>query len=397
MLDNTKGLLEIFQALFFDSEFRNRYFDALDLSTIVQFVYEGLEQIGPWTSVAILLPGEEGIEITDYCGFDRQPGVLLDRAMTMPLLAHANEPLDHVSLVAALASTPDLQKQLEAWSLDGVRTWLPLAHQGKLEAVLALAHDGDRVPGRNREQLLRELASQASVVFARARMADELRGQIHEVQALSRQLLALQDKNQQRLAIELHDQTVQDLIFVIRLLQQAQRRISSPLPEVAGAIDEILRIIAELRATIFELRPPELGHDDLAQLLNEYIMSLRQRRDISVQFQCIGSCDCVSVNKTIQEVCFRILQEALNNVWKHTPASSVEVILNLQPNRLRLEIRDDGLGFEVPDRMGTFVDRGHLGLIGMRERATSVGGQFSVQSKPGAGTCILLEISISTD
>jgi signal transduction histidine kinase len=73
----------------------------------------------------------------------------------------------------------------------------------------------------------------------------------------------------------------------------------------------------------------------------------------------------------------------------------VEVRLDLGADRLQLAICDDGLGFEVPDRMGSLVDRGHLGLIGMRERAANAGGQFLIESKPGAGTRILFEISLS--
>jgi signal transduction histidine kinase len=90
---------------------------------------------------------------------------------------------------------------------------------------------------------------------------------------------------------------------------------------------------------------------------------------------------------------YRIVQEALSNVVKHAQAQHVEVRLNYG-DQLLVFIRDDGRGFEMPDRMDALSDQGHFGLIGMRERAELIGAQLAIQSMPGVGTTIALHIPL---
>jgi signal transduction histidine kinase len=107
---------------------------------------------------------------------------------------------------------------------------------------------------------------------------------------------------------------------------------------------------------------------------------------VAVVFEKNGDGDGRSVPEEVGLVLYRILQESLNNAKKHARAEEVEIAPDLQPDRVILEVRDDGVGFEVP---------AHLGLIGMWERAAQVGGSFDVESQPGQGTRVLVGIPLS--
>ena len=192
---------------------------------------------------------------------------------------------------------------------------------------------------------------------------------IHEIQALTKQVIALQERNQKRLSQELHDDVAQDLAFVLRLLEEPVKTHSPK--KIIGARDVIQHALDRLRDLMFELRPPNLG-DDLEKALKEYVASFRRRRNLPVVLHTNGNG--VSVPKEVRVALFRICQEGLNNILRHAEARQVDVTLDLQDRRVRLVVADDGMGFEVPTHLGSLIDQQHLGLVGMRERAEGVGG-----------------------
>jgi signal transduction histidine kinase len=135
-----------------------------------------------------------------------------------------------------------------------------------------------------------------------------------------------------------------------------------------------------MRALIFELRPESLEMEGLVAALGKQIASLRARYNIEVRTAFCGE---PQLALPAKEALYRIAQEALNNVVKHARASQVNVQLETSDGTVRVEIGDDGVGF---DTLGEFP--GHLGLRSMRERAEKAGGTFTVESAPGQGTHI---------
>jgi len=104
----------------------------------------------------------------------------------------------------------------------------------------------------------------------------------------------------------------------------------------------------------------------------------------------------VEVAKKIREAVFRVFEEGLNNAWQHAQADKIEASLDLQPHRLHLEIHDDGVGFVMGPTLGGLANGGHTGLLGMRERIEGVGGKWRVESRPGEGTRIVVDVPLST-
>jgi len=93
-------------------------------------------------------------------------------------------------------------------------------------------------------------------------------------------------------------------------------------------------------------------------------------------------------------VLFRIAQEALNNVRRHSGASRVNVEVQYCPNKVRLQIQDNGRGFNAPERMSDLVSSGRLGLTGMQERARTLGGTLLIQSEPDQGTAVIVDVPL---
>ena len=96
----------------------------------------------------------------------------------------------------------------------------------------------------------------------------------------------------------------------------------------------------------------------------------------------------------VETALYRIVQEALTNVARHAKAHSVSVLLEKRGSSMKLIVEDDGQGFDVPQVMGSGPHEGNLGLYGMRERASLLGGTFAIESTPGAGTTVFVEIPL---
>lgn len=369
--------------------------EAVDLETITTLLTEEVAETMRVKEIALLLPAEEKslFRLRATRGFD--PPISACPAGTLSrFLQESGKPIEHALLSKRLKSDPDMRQQIGVYTEAGVQMWVPLVQQGELEGILILGNKvADEFYIRNDHAILVTLAHQAAIALARARLVDELKARLGEVQALSQRLLELQERNQQRMALELHDQAVQDLLFVQRLLDSALGE-ADPARMIAGARDELLRIVGYLDTLIFELRPPELERGDLGQILNKYAVNFQKRRDLEVAFQANGSSDSASIPEEIKLAVYRIFQESLNNARKHAEATRVEATLEVQPGHVRLEVRDDGIGFELPAHLDGWIDANRLGLIGMRTRAKELGGGLEVVSQTGDGTHVSLNIPL---
>ncbi|MGB1249983.1 MAG: sensor histidine kinase [Candidatus Promineifilaceae bacterium] len=196
-----------------------------------------------------------------------------------------------------------------------------------------------------------------------------------------------QEAERRRLARELHDDTIQRLIFLnqrveLAAFDHAQSSAASDLDEMQGVIDGI---IGSLRQFIQELRPTYLDELGLVAALGSLAKKVRERSDLFVEFDVTGvSC---RVSESIELALYRIVQSAVGNVIQHANASQVEVWLDFRPNQITLKIEDDGDGFKQTAE-AELVTGGHFGLIGMRERAQLLGASYQIESPVGEGTLI---------
>ncbi|HET9345001.1 MAG TPA: sensor histidine kinase [Candidatus Limnocylindrales bacterium] len=186
------------------------------------------------------------------------------------------------------------------------------------------------------------------------------------------------------LARELHDSVTQALFsmtLVTRTTELLVDRDSAKAKEQLASLRDLQReALAEMRALIFELRPGNLEQDGLLPALKTHTAALQGR--IGLPIVVTSDLD-ERLPLNVEEVLYRISQEALHNVVKHAAARQVTLSIERARKAVRLRIADDGKGFDAAS-----VPDGHLGLAGMRARAEKIGATLEVDSRPGAGTTI---------
>jgi signal transduction histidine kinase len=229
----------------------------------------------------------------------------------------------------------------------------------------------------------------------RRKAEDALRESGKELRILSNQLLSAEEKERKRIARELHDGIGQALSAIKFSVENSLRQLrdgpdQSALEPLQALIPLTQKTIEEVRRIVKDLRPSIL--DDLGILatinwfcreFQKVYSGIRIKSNLDVQENNIPS--------THKTVIYRILQEALNNIAKHSRADLVSLSLIEQANRVILSIQDNGVGFDVPKTLSLTPPRRGFGLASMSERAGLSGADFQVTSEAGKGTTIRVE------
>ena len=206
-----------------------------------------------------------------------------------------------------------------------------------------------------------------------------------------------QEAERARLAQELHDGPVQDLIALGQRAEMARRLVGRGETERAQALLEEIRqaglgTVEELRRIIGALRPVYLEDLGFLPALEMLVREMAGRATAQIRLERQGA-----VRRCTPEVelaAYRIAQEALSNAVQHARAQHVVVAVRCDPKDLILSIIDDGVGFTLPPRPDVLTQAGHFGLVGMQERATRLGGVLQVDTAPGQGTRITARLPV---
>ncbi len=207
-------------------------------------------------------------------------------------------------------------------------------------------------------------------------------------------VLQVQEEERQRIARELHDQTLQTLSLMSQRLVSMEDKYSS-LPH---AVNEEMRqihemaeeAIKELRDFTRSIRPPILDDLGLVPSIRRLLIESTERTGMKGTFKLIG--DEMRLQEDIEVSIFRIIQEAIWNVERHSKAKQVIITMILNESETKIDVNDDGIGFDVPSKLSTFYTDGKLGLLGMQERAKLIGGKLEVKSAPNMGTNISFQM-----
>ena len=205
-----------------------------------------------------------------------------------------------------------------------------------------------------------------------------------------------QEEERKRIARELHDDTVQKLIVLSRELDElgskASRLSGHEKAQLDGLWHQTNGIIAGLRRLSQDLRPETLDRLGLLPSLEWLASNVKEHSGIAVEVITDG--DQRRLDPEIELVLFRIVQEALSNVGRHSQATAAQIIVEFGDRRIRIMVKDDGQGFHVPMGIGDLAKDGKLGLAGMQERAKLINGAVTVQSEPGKGTTVTVEAPV---
>jgi signal transduction histidine kinase len=232
---------------------------------------------------------------------------------------------------------------------------------------------------------------------ALARMTEQVRQYQQELQSYIGAMTLGQEEERRRLARELHDATVQDLIALGQRVEIVERELTRDAQRAATRLQDlrpqITAIIDGLRRQIHALRPLYLEDLGFIPALEMLVHDIGQRHQLATDFRVIGAIE-TQPSLPVQISAFRIAQEALQNVVKHAHATQVDMSLHLDDTHLTLRIADNGSGFAIPSRPNYLAQEGHFGLLGMKERAQLHNGALQIESQPGLGTAVSVRLPL---
>ncbi len=213
---------------------------------------------------------------------------------------------------------------------------------------------------------------------------------------LLRKVIAAQEEERKRIARELHDETCQTVTALALRAEGAAELCPSEegrkrLGDVTGLAR---RALDDLHRVIFDLRPSVLDDLGLFPAIRWFADRNLVPRGVSVRYD-FEDLDALRLSPERETAVFRAVQEALTNVLRHSRASTVVVEAEIAARRLRIRVEDDGEGFD-PGSFATPSESGRgLGLLGMRERLELLGGRAAIESEPGEGTAVVLEVPVN--
>jgi signal transduction histidine kinase len=251
-------------------------------------------------------------------------------------------------------------------------------------------------PSPDEFRLMVGIAQQLGLSIENARLYQEAQEREKMLANLLHQAVGAQEAERQRIARDLHDATGQSLTAIALGLRGTEMMLDSD-PSVTAEQIRALRTfttdaLGELRRLISDLRPSQLDDLGLIAALKWYVGEFDERYPIKTDLVVEG--DRVRLPAEYETVLFRITQEALTNIAKHANASHATIKLGIHPTQVSLTVCDDGYGFDVEKTMRGASSRTGWGLIGIQERASLIGGKHEIESAPGRGTVIRVEVPL---
>ncbi len=271
---------------------------------------------------------------------------------------------------------------------------VPLIAKGVPLGSMCVATRREREFDAAARDLLFAIGSQIAVAIENARLYAELQRKERLRGELLRKVISAQEEERKRIARDLHDDTSQALTALLYAVDEALElgdpaEIRHTLEGMRGVAQRTLDGVHKL---IFDLRPSILDHLGLAPALRWYAQS--RLEPAGVRWQIEDSEVPRRLPAEVETALFRVVQEAINNVVRHALARNVRIAFAMPPGSLRLDIEDDGVGFDmVSVTLSPDSGRG-LGLLGMQERVDLLGGQFQLDSAPGFGTRIHITVPL---
>lgn len=351
----------------------------LDLQALLRVILEQVGVIAEYdrTSFSFLEGDEFIVQAVDWVQGRREwlpegLRIRVNRASKLWNLLNSAEPV----IIGDISGDSELARQYRqalGTAGSGARSWIgaPLISRGRTIGLLSLVKFSPDFFTERHARLARAIADQATIAIENARLYEQ-----------AQRLAATEER--QRLARELHD-SVSQAIYGIALGARTARALQDRNPtEAVEPMEYVISLaeaaLAEMRALIFELRPESLANEGLVAAINKRVEATAMRYGIGVDWDPPEEPD---VALTAKEAVYRVVQEALHNIVKHSKATRATVMLKADTEVLSFRISDDGIGFDPAQSFA-----GHLGLQSMRERVQRLGGVLQIESEANSGTSI---------
>lgn len=303
-----------------------------------------------------------------------------------------------------------VNRDFHRYSEQDIKDAYETAH--RLMSNLTAARDREALLRQRRDELERalinisDLAEKADEVVSQVGVAMEyLLGNLEgatkmlagwkQKSEMATRVIKAQEEERKRVAREIHDGPAQSLANLVLRTEICERLLAQDIDEALKELGELKKTakgsLTELRRIIFDLRPMALDDLGLVPALRRYLEDLRDRLGLPVELVILGEEVRLDLNQEV--TLFRLAQEAVNNARKHAQAKEIRVRLEFAPLAATLVVEDDGRGF-IPSETGSLAG---FGLLGMRERAELVDGDFEVTSALGEGTRIRVRVPLAKE
>jgi signal transduction histidine kinase len=265
---------------------------------------------------------------------------------------------------------------------------IPLVVGLEIYGVLIFAHAKDGFFNQDRIELLEAISHQAMIALQNARLYQDLEQEKERIGEI-------QEEARKKLARDLHDGPTQSIGAIAMRVNFARRLLTRDPEQAAGELFQIeelaRRTTKEIRQMLFTLRPLILESEGLIPALNQLSEKMRENHNQNVIIEADENVlEDMEVGKL--GVIFFIVEEAVNNARKHARAKHIWVRLTRKGDLIRLEIEDDGVGFDVSSMQSNYEQRDSLGMVNLHERAELVNGILKIDSAPGGGTRITVTV-----
>src|SRR5829696_2966304 len=276
-----------------------------------------------------------------------------------------------------------------------VSLYIPMLVRDRLVGVLEAY--GPEPLGEEGSETLINLANQGASALENARLYAELAERKNQLRRLVGKLIMTQEEERRRVAYDVHDGLAQTAAPAHQHLQVFARHnppgSASGQEELDEALQLVREVVGEARQVIHDLRPTVLDDFGLAAAVRLQVQTLHSD-GLEVGFEeALGD---QRLPPEVETTLFRVAQEALTNVRKHARASTAHVVLDRSGKAVRLMVRDEGRGFRPDEAKKSNGPGERVGLSGMRERLSLLGGRFEPQSEPGSGTTVTAEVEFPT-
>jgi PAS domain S-box-containing protein len=241
-----------------------------------------------------------------------------------------------------------------------------------------------------------ELEGFVEDITERKQAEKALQGHQTQLQALVLELVLAEERERRRIAEEIHDNIGQSLS--ISLLKLATLKQGNHLNSFNDLLTDISSLvekgIGDLRSMIFDLSSPVLYKMGLEEAIEEWLEEEIERKN-KISYSLLKETPSQRLDDKMKVLLFRAIREVLVNVIKHARASHVDVRIVWRPDQFQIRVEDDGIGFDLKEKMPLPTRKGGFGLLSIRERLSYLGGSFEICSKPGQGTQAILTVPLS--
>ena len=369
--------------------------DITDLKRLAKVLEESVSAAMSAAEVRLLLPSAAGAfsAVTDNEAHEPRTLTLGSASALVGLIRISSDVIETDDLPDAIRESMSAGEKTDLADF-GAELIVPIKHAGALSGILVLAGKMSGQPYAKEDlSLIRAAVNQTTVALVNAKLYDDVVSQRSRLEHLLQRVIGAQEDERRRLSMELHDSPVQWLTSVVyhveacieSLRKDRNERALAELADIKALLDTTL---SELRHTTAALRPPDLDRDGLSRALTAHAAAFESDSGIWCRIE--SAHEFPRLSPDVELTVYRVVQEALSNVRKHSGATEVRVRFRVEGDRPVTTITDDGRGFDVDAALASGT--GRMGLLSIQERARLVGANAYISSKPGGGTQITLRL-----